>query len=66
MSGVTLEFYCKALSALVKRHGNRHLSTADGRAEQMRAALEQAEQIYCSFEPVPKPKRKRKAKGSTS
>lgn len=62
MSGVTLEFYCAALNALVKRHGSRLLNANDGSAEQFRLALEKAEALYLTFDPVPKPKRKRKCK----
>lgn len=60
MNGVTVEFFCAAIKSLVKRHGERYLPTNDGRLEQLRLHLAQAEELYSSFEPVPKAKRQRK------
>lgn len=57
MSGVSAEFFSKAIAWLVRQHGNRNVPT-DGRMEDLRKHLEDAETLFLSFDETTQPERK--------
>lgn len=57
--GCTVEFYYGAIKALVKRHGNREMSTPN----ELLQALIAVEQLYLKM-PVVETRKRRKAKDS--
>lgn len=59
--GVSVEFFCKALNALVRIHGNRG---AGEPVERMRAALQEAESAYLECPPIEKKRRTKETKGN--